>query len=70
MRIHGLKFCRRHWKLVVLVTLSCVLLAGLINHLLPHRYESEMKFLVNTERADMVITSGEKPKLSAAGRGK
>ena len=49
----------RHWKLVALVTLSCVLLAGLINHLLPHRYQSEMKFLVNTERADLVITSGE-----------
>ena len=51
--------CIRHWKFVVLVTLSCVLLAGLINHLLPHRYEAEMKFLVNTERADLVITSGE-----------
>ena len=56
-----LRMWRRHWKLTLLVTSSCIALAGLISHLLPHRYESEMKFLVNNERADMVITSGANP---------
>jgi uncharacterized protein involved in exopolysaccharide biosynthesis len=50
---------RRHLTLAVTVTLSCVVLAALITQMLPHRYQSEMKVLVNNERADLVITPGK-----------
>lgn len=38
------------------VVCACIALAGLATSLIPRRYESEMKFLVNNERADLVIT--------------
>lgn len=46
----------RRWKLSVGIIAATIGLAGLITLILPRRYESEMKFLVNHERADLVIT--------------
>lgn len=49
----------RHWRMAAVVTAACVVLAGLLTQILPHRYESEMKFLINNKRADFVLTPGE-----------
>ncbi len=51
-----LQLVTRHWKLSVGIIAGAIGLAGLITLILPRRYESEMKFLVNHERADLVIT--------------
>ena len=58
-QISLLRLVRRHWKVLVAVTLLCMVIAALVTSLLPHRYQSEMKFLVNNERADLVITPGK-----------
>src|SRR5277367_5419105 len=50
---------RRHWKLffivfsVIFAVVTCVVL------LLPFKYESQMKLLVNAERQDLVISPSE-----------
>lgn len=46
----------RHWRLVLGIVFASIGLACLATILTPKRYESQMKFLVNNERADMVIT--------------
>ncbi len=46
----------RHWRLSILIVCACIGLAGLVTAILPRTYESQMKFLVNNERADLVIT--------------
>ena len=46
----------RHWVAMVATPVLCIVLAGLVTTVIPRRYESTMKFLVNNERADLVIT--------------
>ena len=46
----------RHWRLSILIVCACIGLAGLVTAIMPRTYESQMKFLVNNERADLVIT--------------
>jgi uncharacterized protein involved in exopolysaccharide biosynthesis len=46
----------RHWVAMLATTVLCVVLAGLVTLLMPRRYESRMKFLVNNDRADLTIT--------------
>ena len=46
----------RHWVAMLATTIACIVLAGLLTAVMPRRYESTMKFLVNNERADLVIT--------------
>ena len=41
------------------VCLITTLLSALVNQLLPHKYEAEMKLLVNNKRVDFVMTPGE-----------
>ncbi len=48
----------RHWKRTALITFACVALALLATFVWPKKYQSEMKFLVNNERADLTITPG------------
>lgn len=45
-----------HWRLVLGIVFASIGLAGLTTMLMPKHYQSQMKFLVNNERADMVIT--------------
>ncbi len=45
-----------HWRLSIGIVLATIGLAGLVTTVMPRRYESHMKFLVNNERADLVIT--------------
>ena len=45
-----------HWRLMILITGACIGIAGLITVVMPRRYESRMKFLVNNERTDLVLT--------------
>ena len=49
----------KRWRFATVVTLTCVCCAAGITSLLPHHYESEMEFLVNHERADLVISPGQ-----------
>jgi uncharacterized protein involved in exopolysaccharide biosynthesis len=46
----------RHWAAMLTVPVICIVLAALLTTVIPRRYESKMKFLVNNERADLVIT--------------
>lgn len=46
----------RHWRLILVVFFASLGLAGLLTIIMPRRYESQMKLLVNNERADLVIT--------------
>jgi uncharacterized protein involved in exopolysaccharide biosynthesis len=46
----------RHWRVMMVIPAVCIVLAGLLTAVAPRRYESTMKFLVNNERADLVIT--------------
>jgi uncharacterized protein involved in exopolysaccharide biosynthesis len=46
----------RHWKFGIGCIVGFIGLAGLVTLILPRRYESEMKFLVNNVRADLLIT--------------
>lgn len=41
--------------------LICIAIAGLLTTVMPRRYEATMKFLVNNERADLVITPEKAP---------
>lgn len=59
MNNHDIPFLQpviRHWKLVVSILVAGTGLAALLTVVIPARYESRMKFLVNNERADLVIT--------------
>ena len=57
----------RHWRLVTGVVFAWIGLAGLTTMLMPKHYQSQMKFLVNNERADMVITPDKnKPTTSSS----
>ena len=38
----------RHWRLMLATPAICIVLAGLLTAVIPRRYESTMKFLVNT----------------------
>jgi uncharacterized protein involved in exopolysaccharide biosynthesis len=55
------KLLSRHWRLCLVVVASCIGLASLTFVLAPRKYQSEMKLLVNNERADLVITAGKTP---------
>jgi uncharacterized protein involved in exopolysaccharide biosynthesis len=44
------------WPVMIATPAICIVLAGLLTAVIPRRYESTMKFLVNNERADLVIT--------------
>jgi uncharacterized protein involved in exopolysaccharide biosynthesis len=46
----------RHWAAMLTVPVICIVLAALLTTVIPRRYESKMQFLVNNERADLVIT--------------
>lgn len=46
----------RDWRVMVVIPAICIVLAALLTAVVPRRYESTMKFLVNNERADLVIT--------------
>jgi uncharacterized protein involved in exopolysaccharide biosynthesis len=46
----------RHWVAMLATPVICIALAALVTTIMPRRYESTMKFLVNNERADLVIT--------------
>lgn len=46
----------KRWRFATAVTLACVCMAAVATMVLPHHYKSEMKFLVNHERADLLIT--------------
>jgi uncharacterized protein involved in exopolysaccharide biosynthesis len=46
----------RHWVAILTTPVICIVLAALVTTVMPRRYESTMKFLVNNERADLVIT--------------
>jgi uncharacterized protein involved in exopolysaccharide biosynthesis len=46
----------RYWRLSVVVVCACIGLAALVTAVMPKRYEARMKFLVNNERGDLVIT--------------
>ena len=46
----------RYWKVCLGIVAVAVLLAAGITLVMPKRYESEVKFLVNNERTDLVIT--------------
>jgi uncharacterized protein involved in exopolysaccharide biosynthesis len=55
------KLAARHWRMMLAIFFGCIGLAGLLTIVLPRRYESRMKFLVNNERADLVITPEKGP---------
>jgi uncharacterized protein involved in exopolysaccharide biosynthesis len=44
------------WRLILLCTLICALLAGLVTLVLPKKYAAEVQFLVKNERQDLTIT--------------
>src|SRR5947209_6445270 len=46
----------RRWRLIIAVPFACVGLAGLVTMNMARQYQSRMKFLVNTDRADLVLT--------------
>jgi uncharacterized protein involved in exopolysaccharide biosynthesis len=46
----------RRWRLSIAIVCLCIGLAGLVTLVMPRRYESRMRFLVNNERADLVIS--------------
>jgi uncharacterized protein involved in exopolysaccharide biosynthesis len=46
----------RHWRMILGVFFACIGLAGLLTLAMPRKYESQMKLLVNNERADLVIS--------------
>lgn len=58
------KLAARHWRLALVVFFGCIGLAGLLTIVLPRKYESRMKFLVNNERADLVITPEKGPSMA------
>ena len=41
----------RHWVAMLATPVICIALAALVTTIMPRRYESTMKFLVNNERA-------------------
>jgi uncharacterized protein involved in exopolysaccharide biosynthesis len=47
---------RLRWRLILLCTMICVLLAGLVTLVLPKKYGAEVQFLVKNERQDLTIT--------------
>ena len=53
-----------HWRLMLVIVAGCIGLAGLVTLVLPRRYESRMKLLVNNERADLVITPDKGPSMA------
>jgi succinoglycan biosynthesis transport protein ExoP len=61
------KLAARHWRLALCVSFGCIGLAGLLTIVLPRKYESRMKFLVNNERADLVITPEKGPSTAPIG---
>ena len=50
---------RRHWKLFLIVFSGIFAAVTFVVLLLPAKYESQMKLLVNTERQDLVISPSE-----------
>ena len=50
---------RRHWRLFLIVFSAMFALVTCVVFLLPFKYESQMKLLVNTERQDLVISPSE-----------
>ena len=46
----------RYWKLCLGIVALAILLSAVVTFVMPKRYESEVKFLVNNERTDLVIT--------------
>ncbi len=61
------RLAARHWRLMLLVFFGCIGLAGLVTIVLPRRYESRLKLLVNNERADLVITPDKGPSMAPIG---
>ncbi|MGC2657080.1 MAG: Wzz/FepE/Etk N-terminal domain-containing protein [Bryobacteraceae bacterium] len=57
------KLLVHHWRIALITICVCVGIAGMITLLMPRRYESAMKFLVNDERADLVLTPEKNPTL-------
>lgn len=56
-----------HIRRAAIITLTCIGLAGLLTIAMPRRYESHVKFLVNNERADLVISPEKNPTYTPRG---
>jgi len=47
------------WRLILLCTVICTLLAGLMTLVMPKKYSAEVQFLVKNERQDLTITPAQ-----------
>jgi uncharacterized protein involved in exopolysaccharide biosynthesis len=47
------------WRLILLCTVVCVLLAGLVTLIMPKKYEAEVQFLIKNERPDLTIAPAQ-----------
>ena len=51
----------QRWRLILLSTLGCTVLAALATEILPKRYGSEMEFLVKNGRQELTVSPERAP---------